>query len=78
MGDGSAKQHGLILCTDSFELVDVVRLMNVLMIRYNVDCTLRFHTQTQPRIYIRQRSMPIIRELVKPHMDKSMLYKIGL
>jgi len=78
MGDGSAKQHGLILCTDSFELVDVVRLMNVLMIRYNVDCTLRFHTQTQPRIYIRQRSMPIIRELVKSYMDKSMLYKIGL
>lgn len=78
MGDGSAKQHGLILCTDSFELVDVVRLMNVLMIRYNVDCTLRFHTKTQPRIYIRQRSMPIIRELVKPYMDKSMLYKIGM
>jgi len=78
MGDGSAKEHGLIICTDSYELVDVVRLMNVLMIRYNVDCTLRFHTQTQPRIYIRQRSMPIIRELVKSHMDKSMLYKIGL
>ena len=78
MGDGSVREHGLILCTDSFELVDTVRLMNVLMIRYNVDCTLRFHTQTHPRIYIRQRSMPIIRELVKSHMDKSMLYKIGL
>ena len=78
MGDGSAKEHGLIICTDSYELVDVVRLMNVLMIRYNIDCTLRFHTQTQPRIYIRQRSMPIIRELVKPHMTNYMLYKIGL
>lgn len=52
--------------------------MNVLMIRYNVDCTLRFHTQTQPRIYIKQRSMYTIRELVKPYMVKSMLYKIGL
>jgi len=78
MGDGSVKQHGLILCTDSYSLFDVVRLMNVLIIRYNIDCTLRFHTPTQPRIYIRQRSMNIVRKLVKPYMAKSMLYKIGM
>ena len=60
MGDGSAKHIGLIICTDSYELVDVVRLMNVLLIRYNIDSTLRFHTKTQPRIHIRQRSMPIV------------------
>ena len=78
MGDGVAKQHGLILCTDSYKIVDIVRLINVLMIRYNLDCNLRYHTPSQPRIYIRQGSMPILRELVKNHMDKSMLYKIGL
>nr|UTI38589.1 hypothetical protein [Fusarium musae]UTI38686.1 hypothetical protein [Fusarium musae]UTI38711.1 hypothetical protein [Fusarium musae]UTI38736.1 hypothetical protein [Fusarium musae] len=78
MGDGSAKDHGLILCTDSYKLIDVVRLMNVLVIRYNLNCKLRFHTPTQPRIYISQRSMPILRELVKPYMAESMLYKIGL
>jgi len=78
MGDGSAKQHGLIICTDSYKIVDVVRLINVLIIRYNLDCKLRFHTPTQPRIYISERSMPILRELVKSYMTKSMLYKIGL
>lgn len=78
MGDGSAKQHGLILCVDSYDIVDVVRLMNVLIIKYNLDCTVRYHSPTQPRIYIRQRSMPILRELVKSHITKSMLYKIGL
>jgi hypothetical protein len=77
-GDGAAKQHGLILCVDCYSVIDVVRLMNVLIVRYNLDCTLRYHTPTQPRIYIRQRSMATLRELVKPHMDKSMLYKIGL
>lgn len=77
-GDGSAKQHGLILCVDSYNIVDVVRLMNVLLIRYNFNCTVRYHSSTQPRIYIRQRSMPILRELVKSHMTESMLYKIGL
>ena len=78
MGDGVAKQFGLIICTDSYNIVDVVRLMNVLIIRYNLDCTIRFHTPTQPRIYIRQSSMPTVRELVRPYMAKSMLYKIGL
>jgi len=78
MGDGVAKEYGLILCTDSYNLVDVIRLMNVLMIKYRLECTLRYHTPTQPIIYIRQRSMSILRELVKLHMDKSMLYKIGL
>lgn len=78
MGDGVAKEYGLILCTDSYKTIDVIRLMNVLMVKYRIECTLRYHRPTHPRIYIRQRSMPIVRELVKPHMAKSMLYKIGL
>ena len=78
MGDGVAKEYGLIICTDSYKLTDVVRIMNVLTIRYNLNCRLRFHTPTQPRIYIRQGSMPVLRELVKPYMAESMLYKIGL
>jgi LAGLIDADG DNA endonuclease family/LAGLIDADG endonuclease len=77
MGDGVAKSHGLIICTDSYSVQDVVRLMNVLIIRYGLECTLRPHTPTQPRIYIRQRSMPLLRTIVTPHMDLSMLYKLG-
>ena len=77
MGDGVAKSHGIILCTDSYSVQDVVRLMNVLMIRYDLECTLRFHTPSQPRIYIRQRSMGLLRTIVTPHMDMSMLYKLG-
>lgn len=34
MGDGSAQRHGLIICTDSYTIPEVVRLINVLMIRY--------------------------------------------
>jgi hypothetical protein len=50
MGDGSVQRHGLILCTDSYTIPEVVRLLNVLMIRYRLDCTVRFHTSSQPRI----------------------------
>lgn len=78
MGDGSAKKHGLILCTDSYTLIDIVRLINVLIVKFNLDCKLRYHSPTQPRIYISHYSMPTLRKLVKPYMAESMLYKIGL
>jgi hypothetical protein len=78
MGDGSVKPHGLILCTDSYSLKDVVRLMNVLIIKYRLECTLRFYPKNQYRIYIKQSSMPILRSIVISFMTKSMLYKIDL
>ena len=78
MGDGSAKQYGLLLCVYSYSIVELVRLINVLVIKYNLNSTLRYHTPVQPLIYIRQHSMTLLRELVKDHMVESMMYKIGL
>jgi hypothetical protein len=40
MGDGVAKSHGLLICTDSYTLPDIILLINVLIIRYKLDCTL--------------------------------------
>ena len=77
MGDGSAQRHGLIICTDSYKLVDVVSLMNVLMIRYRLDCTIRVHNKNQPRIYINQSSMALLVKIVSPYMHYSMLYKLS-
>ena len=51
--------------------------MNVLIIRYELDCTLRFHTPTQPRIHIKQCSMPKLRAIVRPYFCESMMYKLG-
>ena len=76
MGDGSVQRHGLIICTDSYTIQDVVRLINVLIIRYRLECTLRFHSATQPRIYISQSSMPLLLNIVSPFMHSSMLYKL--
>jgi len=76
MGDGSVQRSGLIICTDSYTVQDVVRLINVLMIKYRLDCWLRNHTPTQPRIYISQSSMPLLRTIVFPYMHSSMLYKL--
>ena len=77
MGDGSKQRHGLIICTDSYKLVDVVSLMNVLRIRYRLDCTMRVHNKNYPRIYINQSSMALLVKIISPYMHYSMLYKLN-
>lgn len=78
MGDGSAKPHGLTICTDSYSMLEVIRLMNVLMIRYGLDCTLRNHGPNIVRIYIINHSMEQLGKIVRPFIVPSMLYKIEL
>ena len=73
MGDGSAQRHGLIICTYSYTVQDVVRLINVIIIKYRLNCTLRYHTTNQPRIYISERSIHMLQDIVRNHMCASML-----
>jgi hypothetical protein len=77
MGDGSVSRYGLIICTDSYSIEDTVRLINVLIIKYRLECILRVFRKNQYRIYIRQSSMPLLQDIVSPHFHFSMLYKIG-
>jgi len=49
--------------------------MNVLMIRYRLDCTLVRDHGKYPMIYINAKSMPILRSIVLPYMHYSILYK---
>lgn len=76
MGDGQVASNGLRLCTDSYSISDIVRLMNVLMIKYGLICTLHM-MDGRPRIYISAKSINLLASIVKPHMIKSMYYKIG-
>lgn len=80
MGDGSVRPHGLILCTDSFTIPDVVKLMNVLLIKYQLDCTLRFHRPSQPREFILDQggSMSKLKVIVEPYIILTMRYKLGI
>lgn len=80
MADGVPRNHpphGIIICTDSYSTPDVVRFMGVLIIRYKLDCILLFHMPANnPRIYVRECSMPLLRTIVRPHMHFSITYKI--
>lgn len=81
MGDGSVLRFGLKICTNCYSVQYVVRLINVLMIRYRLDCTIHLKRQNKKieyLIYIRQGSIPLLRQIVRPHRCSSMLYKIKL
>ena len=47
MGDGQARPYGLVLCTDSYSVKDVVKLINVLIIKYRLECAIRVHKENQ-------------------------------
>ena len=80
MGDGQASRHDIVLCTNSFSVKDVVRLMNVLMIRYRLECTIHLKRRQSQKveylIYIREGSMALLRSIVIPYLHSAMYYKL--
>jgi hypothetical protein len=76
MGDGLGNIfRGLYLCTDSFSDYDIVRLMNVLLIRYNIKSKL-VKISGKSRIYIPSTESTKVYSVVSAHTHPSMLYKI--
>ena len=75
MGDG-CRNYGLEICTDCYSLPDVIRLLNVLVIRYRLNCTVRLKRDNQYRLYISSKSMPNLRTIVGPYMHSTMMYKV--
>ena len=78
MGDGAILNKGLVLCTDSYTLQEVVKLVNVLKIKYDLNCTIQGIKNKRPRIYILPESLPKLINLVKSYFLSSMLYKLHL
>ena len=62
IGDGTA-HSGLFICTDSFFLKEVVLLMNILNICYCLESSIKYHRENAPRIYIKARSIPTLRNV---------------
>jgi len=75
MSDGVSSEYGLTICTDSYTLKDVVRLINILQIRYDLDCTIHYY-KGLPHIYIKANSMDKLRKIVSPHIISFFAYKL--
>ncbi|HXN54454.1 MAG TPA: hypothetical protein VN854_00600 [Mycoplasmatales bacterium] len=80
--DGQACQRGgLFLCTDSFKKEEVEILIEALKTKFNLESKLskkKSYERVYWRIYIsgQAKNWQILKELILPYLDNSMLYKI--
>jgi hypothetical protein len=75
MGDGSKRNKGITLCTDNFTLPEVVLLINILMIKLEINPTLH-KEKNNYRIYINRADLNKIQPHLLPHFVDHFLYKI--
>ena len=76
MCDGAWTHYGITLCTDSFTIKDVVILMNVLLIKYNIISSLH-KAAGHPRIYIGSKEIHKLKNVVNEHIISFSRYKLG-
>jgi hypothetical protein len=76
MGDGSKKNDGITLCTDGFTLKEVILLINILIIKFDISPTVHTEKAKYYRIYINGKDLKKLRPKVEPYFIKSLLYKI--
>ena len=77
MDDGSKHNSGLHLNVYGFSTSDVEFLLTVLDQKFSFKCSIHMKGH-QCRIYIWGESMDSLRKLVHPHMEPSILYKLGV
>ena len=78
MGDGAVLNKGLVVCTYNYTLQVVVKLVNVLKLKFEINCTIQSFKNNRPRIYVGPESLPKLITLVKPYFLYNMLYKLHL
>ena len=84
------KGGNLILCTDSFSIKEIVILMNILKIKFDIDSSLLKRYNISPidrktilnnnekisRIYINKKNYNKIKINIKPYFTEDFLYKL--
>lgn len=75
-GVGSKRNDGLTLCTDNFSLQEVVLLLNILIIKFDISPTIHKEKKNF-RIYIKNKDLIKIKPFIEPHIIDHFLYKIN-
>lgn len=79
MGNGTFNGISLLLCTDCYLIKNIVLLINVYLIIYDINCSIRNYKHRYSRIYVLKAFMPKLRIVVLPYMHTFMYaYKLGL
>jgi len=75
-GDGGKRNEGITLCTDSFSLQEVVLLINIFNIKFNISPTIH-KEKNNFRIYINKKDLMKIKPFIEPYFVNHFLYKIN-
>lgn len=75
LADGSKRAKGLVLCTDNFSLQEIVLLVNILIIKFDISPTIQ-REKNKFRIYINEKSLIKIKPFILPYFVDHFLYKI--
>jgi hypothetical protein len=80
MSDGSFHKttHIFRFCTNNFTKQEVQLLSTAIYNRYSIESKLEHARKEQYMLRIRKTQVPKLREVVKPYIIPSMLYRIGL
>jgi len=73
---GSKRAKGLVLCTDNFSLQEVVLLVNILILKFDINPTVQ-KEKNKFRIYINGKSLMKIKPFIRPYFVDHFLYKIN-
>lgn len=76
-GAGTTHYKGIILCTDGFELKEIILLKNILRIKYKIH-PVKYLVDKRYRVNIFRRDLIRIRPFIAPYFVKHFLYKIYL
>jgi len=77
--DGCWTKSGIRIACNAFSLKEVKLLIGILNKNFGLISNIQsINTQSQYSIYIKNKSIPRLRELVSPFIHNSMLYKLGL
>jgi hypothetical protein len=76
--DGYGRAQTVLLCTESFTKVECELLVSALA-RLGIISTLKVRNNIKGtyRVRISKKSMPLLRQLVTPHMHSDFMYKLG-
>lgn len=75
--DGTWHKSGVRIATNCFTIKEVELLRLALENKFNLKCSLHKNNNNY-QLYIKSESMPLLKELVLPHLHVSMFYKLGL
>ena len=75
MSDGSFKSKGINLNLQSFSLKELIFFINILKIKFDLDCTLH-KSRYQYTVYIKVASVKKLYPYIKEYIIPSMKYKI--